>query len=49
MIDICSNCKEHCEFIKEDEFGEEIDPSHPDYDETEVLSNCCGAKEYYLE
>ena len=40
---ICPDCKEHCEFEKTDEDGEPMDEDHPDYDDADLLSNCCGA------
>ena len=47
MMGICPRCKEHCEFIKEDEYGEAVyqdDPTYKD-NETEVMSECCGELE----
>lgn len=48
MTDICSECMEHCEFIRSDEDGEVLDPKSPEYDEAEPLSECCGAPEAEL-
>ena len=47
MTEICPRCKEHCEFVKEDKFGEAVYPDDPMYqdNETEALSECCGVAE----
>ncbi len=39
---MCPQCREHCEFVKTDEHGEELDPKDPAFEETEAWSDCCG-------
>jgi len=47
-MDICPQCKEHCEFIKTNKHGGELDPKSREWDETEALSECCGIPEMEL-
>lgn len=45
MTDICPECREHCEFTRTDEDGEELSRTSPLWDEADLLSECCGAPE----
>ncbi len=47
MTGICSGCRDHAEFNKEDEWGGEVAPDDPRYKDldSEALSGCCGEPE----
>ncbi len=38
---ICTRCRDHADFIKLDNQGEELKPSDKGYAEAEFVSNCC--------